>query len=106
MSNHLTNVKTEDGKLYAHTIFFDDLALENNKNIRESGSLDKAEIGLHDKADLRIAFSIPSVFQHNLWANENPEDYKLLHSKIDSERMKGARRLALMHPEWVISQRL
>ena len=101
-TNYNTQVGTEDGKLYAKTIFADDLHLENNKNIRETGAHDRSTLGIHDNADIRIAFSVPTFLQWNNWVRDNPEQNELLMKGNEEQRVKAARRLALEKPGWVI----
>lgn len=97
----------EDGKYHAKTTFFDDDALEHNKKIRNSGMLEKSALGLHDNADVRMAISCPSTTQWMYFKSKHYETYKLLTSQTSEEdRMKGARQLQLLHPDWVVFERL
>tara|TARA_R110000868_G_scaffold364240_2_gene627101 strand:+ start:1195 stop:1515 length:321 start_codon:yes stop_codon:yes gene_type:complete len=106
MSNHVTHIKTEDGNLYANTIFYDDAANEKTKRLRESELLSRAKLSVHEDEDIRFSFSIPSVFQYNLFTRDNPETFKLMQSKVEHERMRGAKQFQLLHPEWCISARV
>jgi len=105
MASYATETKIEDGKLYAHTVFDDDMSLANNKRIRNSNLFDKPKLAIHENEDTRYIISCPDVFQWNLWKNKYKEEYKQLTSSEESERMKGARALALMHPEWLLFSR-
>ncbi|RKZ94004.1 MAG: hypothetical protein DRQ46_10665 [Gammaproteobacteria bacterium] len=101
------HIKHEDGKLYNHTIFYDDAALDRNKAIRESGMLAKAKLGIHHDEDLRVAFNFPTVYQYNLWLRDNPIDTDLFfNGKTEDERIGAGRRLALKNPEYVTQIRL
>ena len=100
-----TRVKTEDGKLYAHTIFNDDQSLEQNNKIRLSGMLDRAKLNLHDNEDIRAAISCPSVFQWSIFKKKHFDTYKMLTSKEEVQRIKGIRQLEILHPDWVIYSR-
>lgn len=98
--------KTEDGKLYSQTTFVDDKTLAHNRKLRDTGFLDKGKLGLHDDADIRLVISCPTSEQWVLFKNQNPETYKLLVSKVEHERMKGARQVSLLEPEWITHTRL
>lgn len=99
-------VKREGGKLYHQTTFHDDKTLAHNRRLADSGFLDKSELGLHDDADIRMVISCPSVEQWTLFKDQNPEVYKLLTSTNEHERIKGARQISLLKPEWIIHTRL
>ena len=102
----IQRVVREDGKLYHHTRFEDDAALAKARKLADSGLIDKMALGLHDDADVRMVINCPTTEQWNIWKKENPEDYRLLTSRLEHERLQGARRLSLMHPAWVIQSRL
>ncbi len=104
-SQHKTLVKTEDGKLYAQTTYYDDVALEQNNKIRLSGMLEKGKLGLHDDEDIRYVISVPSSMQWQLFKTKYPETYKLITSKTESERMSGCKQLQILHPAWVVMER-
>ena len=108
VGNHATRrVAIEDGVLYGHTVFNDDAALERNKQIRDHGMVgNKAALGIHDEADLRMTISCPDVTQWNLFKRKHPEIARGLHSKDESIRMKACAALKQHHPEWVIQERL
>lgn len=99
-------VKQEDGKLYCHTVFHDDDALERNSQLRNSGEFDQAKFGLHDDEDIRMIISCPDVMQWAIFKRKHSETYKLLKSRNEAERMKGARQLQILRPSWVIQSRL
>jgi len=104
--NSVTRGKSEDGKCYTQTTFYDDKALAQSRKLADTGLLDKAQLGLHDDADIRMMISVPSTEQWLLFQRSNPEVYKLLTSKLDAERMKGARKLSILEPAWVVQSRL
>lgn len=101
-----TEVKTEDGKTYAKTTIHDDAALERVKRLKHEAVLDKARLGIHDNADLRMVISCPSIVLWNYFKRDHPKTYSLLNSKDESERMKGAKQVQFIHPEWIIQERL
>ena len=105
-SNSITQARSEDGLFYVHTEYYDDVALERNKQIASSGMLANMKLGLHDDEDVRMVISCPSTDQWILFKRKNPETYKLLVSTIEAERMKGARQLQILHPAWVVQSRL
>jgi len=104
-SQYRTRVKTEDGKLYAHTIFNDDKSLEQNNKIRLSGMLDRAKLNLHDNEDVRGAISCPSSLQWSIFKKKHLDTYKLIMSKDESDRMKGMAQIEILEPSWVIYSR-
>jgi len=104
--NSITRGKSEDGKFYSQTTFYDDKALAKSRKLSDSGLLDKATLGLHDDADLRMVINVPSNEQWLLFQRRHPEVYKLLTSKLDTERMNGARKLSILEPAWVVQSRL
>jgi len=104
--NSVNETITEDNVLYNKTTFFDDESLKQNQRIRESNILDKAKLALHDGEDVRMAFSIPSSLQYTLFQKDHPEVYKLLMSADETERMSGARQMAILKPSWVCYSRI
>ena len=104
--NSITRGKSEDGKFYTQTTFYDDNALAKSRKLADSGLLDKSKLGLHDDADIRMVVNVPSTEQWMLFQRTHPEVYKLLTSRLDDERMKGARKLSILQPAWVVQSRL
>jgi len=104
-SNSVSKARSEDGRFYIETTFYDDAALQRNSEIRKAGFTEKMTLGLHDNADVRGSFSVPSVEQWNLYRKNNPEVYALLHSKLEHERMRGLKKIYTCHPEWFLNQR-
>lgn len=103
---YTTRAKSEDGKFYAHTVFHDDAALAQNSRIRSENILDKGKLGLHEGEDIRAAISVPDTVQWNIFKKKFKEVYKMLHSKNEETRMSGVKRLQIIHPEWVVYERL
>lgn len=90
--------------MYVHTVEHDDDALDQNARIRSAGLLRQdSRFGLHDDSILEYAFSIPSVYQWGRFKREHPEIAKGLHSANDEERRKAARSLAVLKPQWLVS---
>lgn len=106
MIGHATQLKTENGVTYAKTVFQDDAALSRIKALRDEKVLDKAQLALHDNADLRLVVSCPSLVMWNFFKRDHAATYKLLHSDNEHERMKGAKQVEFLHPEWCIYSRL
>lgn len=96
----------EDGKLYARTVFNDDVALERNKQIRAAGLINKAKLNLHDQEDIRMVISCPDTLQWSLFKRDFPDIARNLHSKCETERMSACKQLQILHPEWVLQERL
>jgi len=92
-----------DGEYFVETKFNDDHSLEVNKKLRNEGFLAKAELGLHDNADIRYWISIPDPLQWTFFQRKYPEIVAMLRSKTDF--MRGAKQLQILHPEWVIAER-
>lgn len=98
--------KSEDGKFYVKTTFHDDAALRQNERIRSSGMLEKGRLGLHDNEDIRATISCPSVTQWNIFKKKFREVYKMLNSRDESERMSAVKRIQIIHPDWIVQERL
>lgn len=96
----------QDKHLVVQTTFHDDANLERNKKLRNSGMIDKGKLGLHDNEDIRMVISCPDPIQWSLFKKKFPDIYKAIMSADEAERMKGCWRLKLLHPEWVIQERL
>ena len=105
-SNSIERALAEDGKLWIHTTYHDDAALERNKQIRSAKLMEKAKLSLHEDEDVRMVVSCPSVSQWNLFKKQHGETYDLVMSTLEHERMRGARQLQLLHPEWVVQSRM
>ena len=105
-SNSVTQyTRINDDQVVEHTRFFNDDALKQNARIRESDLMDKHQLGLHDNADTRAAFSFPSIEEYNLFKIKDPETYQLLMSKNEYERIRGAKQLQILHPEYCVYNR-
>ena len=104
--NATQRVVRQDEKLYVYTHFADDPALERNKQIKAAALLDKAKLNLHDGEDIRMIISCPDTLQWSLFKRDHKETHKLIHSRDEAERMKGCRQLQILHPEWVVQERL
>jgi len=105
-TNSIQRAVVEDGTMYFNTTYYDDASLQRNADIRKAGFLDKGKLGLHENEDIRLAISCPSVEQWNLCKKKHPETFDLLMSRNEPMRMKGARQLQLLHPDWVVMDRL
>jgi hypothetical protein len=104
-SNSKTIGKSEDGKFYVQTTFYDDAALHRNNDIRLSGMLNKGKLGLHDNEDIRGVISCPSVEQWNIFKKKHKPTMDLLNSKDESTRMKGFKQVEILEPNWVVYSR-
>jgi len=105
-NNAVTREVMQDGTLYAHTVFQDDKALARNADIKTSGMLANAKLGLHDDEDMRMVISCPSTLQWATFRRKHAETYKLITSSDESERMKGCHQLQILEPAWVVFARL
>ena len=90
-----------DGKrLYVHTLVHDDPIIELNKKIALERALERTKMPFHDNADVRAHIQVDP----ELWARfkrEHPDVYKLMNSTSEDDRMRGVRKLHILHPEWV-----
>lgn len=107
VNHHATRrVVRQDGKLFCHTHFDDDHALERNKQIRNAGLIDRAKLQLHEGEDIRMVISCPDALQWTYFKRDYPDIYKDLNSRVEAERVSACRRLQILHPEWVVQERL
>jgi len=104
--NTITKVVREGDELFAQTLVNESESLEKNKVIRNSGMLEKGELGLHDQADIRMAISCPSTIQWAVFKKKHADTYDLIMSKLEHERMRGAKLLQILHPDWVVMSRM
>lgn len=106
--NHAVQRTVRDGeKIYIHTKFHDDPALERNKQLRTADMLAKAKLHLHDDEDIRMVISCPDTTQWWLFQRDYPDIYKALSQNRDeAARMQACRQLQILHPEWVVQERL
>jgi hypothetical protein len=82
---------------------YDKHFLERNKRIRLEGLMKKGQRLPFDGSEVRYAFSIPPV-QHARLRRTDPDIIAMLDSKDIEENLKGAQRLAMLHPEWLITE--
>jgi hypothetical protein len=99
-------VLRQDSTIVVQTTHFDDAALERNKQIRNAGLIDKGKMALHENEDIRMVISCPDTMQWTMFKRAYPDIYKLILSKDESERVSGCRKLQILHPEWVVQERL
>ena len=105
-TNSIQRAVVEDGTMFFKTTYYDDAALQRNDDLRKANVLDRGKLGLHGNEDIRMTVSCPSLEQWNLFKKRHGETYDLLMSKNEPMRMKGARQLQVLHPEWVVQSRL
>lgn len=90
---------------YVHTVEYDDDILDQNQRIKSAGLVKQGDKNpLMDGGIIEYAFTIPSTWQWGLFQRKYPELYRQLMSTDDNERRRAARRLAIMKPEWLVSQ--
>ena len=104
-NEYKTRVKSEDGLFYVETVFNDKEQLKQNDRIRASGMLEKAQLGLHEKEDIRGVLSIPSVILWNYFKRNNPITYALLQSPDEEQRISAMQKIYEIHPEWFVYDR-
>lgn len=104
--NVTQRILRQDSHLVVETKHYDDASLDRNKKLRNEGFIDKAKFALHDNEDIRMMISIPDGMQWTIFKRKFPEVYKLIMSKDEADRMSGCRKLKLLHPEWVVQERL
>lgn len=105
-STGVNRIKSEDGKMYIHTVFHDDAALARIQDLKNSGMLTKQKLGIHEDEDVRMVISCPDTLQWHFFAKKYPDIYKSLRSRDEKERMSAAKQLQILHPEWVAMSRL
>ena len=105
-TNSKSRVITQGDTLYVHSIYDDKQSLDQNSRIRNSGMMDNGQLSLHNDADIRMSISCPSVEQWTVFKRKHSGSYQLLMSSKEEERMRGAKQLQILHPEWVVYSRL
>lgn len=87
--------------------YYDDNGvLAENARIRQSGKMQKGmKKGLMDNQKIEYWMRIPTVNHLQQFTKQHPRIMEDLHSLDESTRMKGARAMALLEPEWVIFAR-
>ena len=84
----------------------DNGVLAENARIRQSGKMQKGmKKGLMDNQKIEYWMRIPTVNHLQQFTKQHPRIMEDLHSIDESTRMKGARAMALLEPEWVIFAR-
>jgi hypothetical protein len=104
--NATRRILRDGDNIVVRTDFDDDAALERNKQIREAGLINKAKLHLHDDEDIRFVISIPDGLQYRYFKMNYPDIYEMIKSKEEKVRMSGCKRLQILHPEWVVQERL
>lgn len=105
-TNSISRGIVEDGTFNLQTTYYDDKSLNQNSRIRNSGVLNNSKLDLHEGEDVRGVISCPSIEQWNLFKKVNPTTYKLIHSTLEHERVKGLKEVSLLHPAWIVQLRL
>lgn len=110
-SNSVIDGRSEDGKFFVRETFYDDKALEKNHRLKLSGVFQKPTLGLHDDADTRAMISCPSAGQWEVFKKKHFDTYKLLTTRGQSDqdnadRMRGFKQLQILHPGWIIFERI
>lgn len=87
--------------------YYDDHGvLAQNAKIRRSGRMQKnMRKGLMDNQPIEYWMRIPSVNHLQEFTMKNPRVMEDLHSPDESTRMKGARAMSILEPEWIIFAR-
>lgn len=87
--------------------YYDDHGvLKENERIRKSGLMQKnMRKGLMDNQPIEFWLRIPSANHLQQFMMHHPRVMEDLHSPDESTRMKGARNMALLEPEWVLFSR-
>lgn len=94
----------ESGKYIFHTRIEDDAHLERNKRIRlESLIAKRAKFSFHDGEPVLFAFSIPQE-SWGFFQRDYPDIARGIRSRDYQIREESARKLQILHPEWVITE--
>lgn len=104
-SNGIREYKFDGKDMHVKTTFHDDKSLDTNEDIRRSGMLEKAKLGLHDDEDIRFTISCPSTLQWMYFKRDYPEIYEMLVSKDEALRMEAAKKIQILNPLWVCYHR-
>lgn len=104
--NSIARARSEDGKFYVHTTFYDDKSLDRNAQLRNNRAIEKMKLSLHEGEDVRGIVSCPSVEQWNLFKKQYPSTYALLKSSHEFERIRGLKEVSLIYPAWIVQLRL
>ncbi len=94
-------VRDESDRTYWGELKEDTTALyERNKRIRLEGLMESGQKIPTFGDNVAFSFSMPRTW--NIWLKRNhPDILDQLMDKSPEENLKGARRLALVQPEWV-----
>ena len=84
------------------TVYHNDAALEKNKALRNSGLLRRGDkLSLLDGASVSFAFSFPTVEEYNMIRGKYPDIMDAIRSKDQKARESAARKLEILHPEYI-----
>ena len=86
----------------AETEFVDPI-LERNKRIRLEGLMPQGKKTSLLDGEIAFAFSIPPN-QFGRLKDDYPEIWALLQSDDKEDNLKGGQKLALLHPEWCVTE--
>lgn len=89
----------ESGRYYVHQVEHDDHILDRNKRIRLEGLMPEGKKVPLIGDEMRFTFSIPPM-QYTRLLKREPDLMRELSGKDHDARIKAARRLSIMHPEW------
>lgn len=103
ITSHIVQDAHDPSTVYVETTDHDAQALDQIQRVKQAELLSQGQaFGAHEGAVLEYAFSIPSTWQWARFKRDHPDIARGLHSPNDTERLKAARRLALMKPQWVV----
>jgi len=85
------------------TVENDERILARNKRIRLEGLMKPGVIAPVINDAIELAFSIPPMAFSRM-KKDAPDIHALLRSRDPEDQKRGGRKLAILHPEWVVTE--
>ena len=92
----------ESGKYTVESTEFDDHILAKNQRLRLEDMMPSGTVLPGIDGSVELAFRIPPV-QYSRMQKDMPDIWDLLQSRDAEDNKRGARKLAILHPEWVVT---
>ena len=95
----------DQSKIYMHTEIDDKKQLDINQKIRNEGLLPSGSASkLMDGDVIAYAFSFPTIQNYEMCKRDQPDLMRQVEKGTDTERMTAARKLAILYPQYIITQ--
>lgn len=85
--------------------FNDCNVLAENELLRHADVLNNTKTVLHEGEKIEYWFRIPNLPLYKEFRRLHPDIIEMIESPDESIRMKGAQRMAILQPRWVIKKR-